>query len=790
MALIRLIVICAVALAAACGDDDPDRLVASANTYIAQNDLQAATIQLRNALQKRPDDGALRLLLGTVLLDVFDPASASIELRKALQYGQTEDSVLPFLARAMLEQGEATQLLTEFGPTAGTPAFTTAESEAAFKSFIGQAQLQTGHPADAKASFIAAAAAVPGYVPSQIGLARVMAAEGRLDAAAQTAGALAAANPQSAEAHMLVSDLHWLRAEPDAAVAALEQAVQVDGRYLPARYALIAALIGDESFDAAAAQLDEARKIAATDLRIHYFDAAIALGRGDIAAARESSQRILRRSPEHVPTLVLAAAVELQAQQPGAAEILLRQALTLAPQHSGARRMLARTFLLADQPARAIEALHPLLRAGAVNDPALAMLAGEAYLANGQMSEASTQYTAAAQFSDTKPSALTRLGQIALASGDLYGGLRQLEQVAATDGAPIQADLALIAGHIRSNQLDRALQSAQRLLQKQPDRPLAYQLLASVYLAKKESDAARQQFTKALELSPSYLPAVAGLSRLDLAAGHPLEARQRFDAVIEKEPNNEQALLGLADVMLKTGADASDITATLKRAVLASGRSSDAHLALVAHYLRLRQASNALLAAQEAAAAIPHDPRIFYALGRAQQAGGQPQQALATFRKLAALGPQSKVMLAQMAEQELRDGNLQSAVVLYESVVEQAGDDVVALNNLAWAAGQLGDPQAVEYARRAVRLAPDNAAALDTLGSLLVAGGDIDRGLEHLRRATALAPKRSDIRLNYAKALIKAGKNAAAKSELLALRATSDDPAGKAEIASMLRGLQ
>src|SRR5688572_10432908 len=99
----------------ACSKDSPDELIASARTYEAKGEHKAAIIQLRNALQQKPADGEARLLLGRASLNVGDPASAQRELRKALEYGQPADIVLPLLARAMIEQGEADKLVAEFG---------------------------------------------------------------------------------------------------------------------------------------------------------------------------------------------------------------------------------------------------------------------------------------------------------------------------------------------------------------------------------------------------------------------------------------------------------------------------------------------------------------------------------------------------------------------------------------------------------------------------------------------------------------------------------------------------
>jgi len=54
-----------------------------------------------------------------------------------------------------------------------------------------------------------------------------------------------------------------------------------------------------------------------------------------------------------------------------------------------------------------------------------------------------------------------------------------------------------------------------------------------------------------------------------------------------------------------------------------------------------------------------------------------------------------------------------------------------------------------------------------------------------LRKAAALAPQRSDIRFNYAKALIKTGKKDVATSEVQALQSTADDVASRSEIAAI-----
>jgi len=111
------------------------------------------------------------------------------------------------------------------------------------------------------------------------------------------------------------------------------------------------------------------------------------------------------------------------------------------------------------------------------------------------------------------------------------------------------------------------------------------------------------------------------------------------------------------------------------------------------------------------------------------------------------------------------------------------------LNNLAWVAGQMKDPKAVEYAEKANSLAPNQAHIMDTLGTLLVENGDTARGVELLRKASALEPKSATIRLNLAKGLIKAGQKDDAKRELEVLAKLGSQFPQQAEVTELMKRL-
>jgi putative PEP-CTERM system TPR-repeat lipoprotein len=910
-------------LLAACGQSNsPEKLVASAQEYLAKGDSAAAIIQLKNALVEAPENGEARFLLGKASLDTRDFASAEKELRRALELGQPADAVLPLLARALTELGQYETLVKDFGDRS----LVDPQAQATFQARLGDAHLRRNDRAAADKAFAAALAAKSDYAPARLGRAMLAAADGKLDEALAQVDRIVADSPKLAAAYGLRADLLLAKGDRVGALKALEAAIDNDPHFLPARIALIGLRVDERDFDGAQKELDAARKMAARDVRINYLDASLALRKGDVERARQQVQQVLKFLPDHPPSLVLAGAIELRDRQPRAAEIHLSKAVARAPNHAGARQLLAQTYLQLGQPARARETLQPLIEKAMPQDARLLLLAGETYLANGDVKQASAFYQAASSAGAASGAAAkTRLGQIALATGRADEGFRELEAAAELDAGQYQADLAIIAGHLRRNEIDKAMSAVQALEKKQPNNPLTFQMYGIVHLAKRDVAAARRNFEKALELQPTYLAAAYNLGMLDLAEKRPEDARKRYEAMIAKDSKNDQLYLALADLQSRSGAEPKAIGETLQRAVAANAQSVPARLALVNFHLRDKDTKAALAAAQSALAAMPSDPRILDAAALTLEAAGEVNQAIETLNKLASLQPDSAQPLLRLAalhvrqrdtdkaidalrraqrlapnardlipqlaqvymaanraddalkearalqksepkfaggyalegdihaaqrkftlaetsyrqalklepkadgvvvrlhrtladggkaaeadafakgwiaenpnnltvrlylgERELRAKNLKAAAGHYQAVLAVDADNAVALNNLAWIGGELGDPKALAHAERAVRLAPNNAAILDTYGMLLVKKGDAAKGLEYLARAGRLAPARYDIRMNYARALAQAGRKDDARRELEALQAVAEDFPGKSEISQLLKSL-
>jgi predicted Zn-dependent protease len=117
-------------------------------------------------------------------------------------------------------------------------------------------------------------------------------------------------------------------------------------------------------------------------------------------------------------------------------------------------------------------------------------------------------------------------------------------------------------------------------------------------------------------------------------------------------------------------------------------------------------------------------------------------------------------------------------------------DNIVVLNNLAWAYQQVKDKRALETAERAYKLKPDNPAVADTLGWLLVETGQTARGIDLLQAAVQAAPQAKSIRFHLALARYKAGDVAKASNELERVLLDGGEFPEKAQAVKLLKQLR
>ena len=191
-----------------------------------------------------------------------------------------------------------------------------------------------------------------------------------------------------------------------------------------------------------------------------------------------------------------------------------------------------------------------------------------------------------------------------------------------------------------------------------------------VYLAMRDNARARASFEKAVSLNPGFGTAVFNLARLDTLEKNYEGARSRYQAIVAKDAQNEAALLALAELLAVTKAPPEEVRAAIERAVAANPASAQPRLALIAFHVSRKEWAAAVVAGQAAQVAVPDSADILEALGVAQFASGEPNQAIATLKRAVRIRPDNVQSLLVLAELQSRQKDWEGAIQSLRSVVD------------------------------------------------------------------------------------------------------------------------
>jgi putative PEP-CTERM system TPR-repeat lipoprotein len=746
--------VCA-ALLAGC-NESPEVMLGSAKEYLAKNDINAASIQLKNALQEDGQLAEARFLLGTVNLEQGDVAGAVKELRRAAELGYAKAEVAPPLARALVLSGQFDEVLSEFGDsTLEDPA-----ARARLLAAVGDAHMAKASLDKAREAYEAAVAANPAEVSARVGLGRAKLFAGDIDAALAEADAAIASKPDAAEAHALRADALIARNRIPEAVAALEAAVKARPTAVMYHFGLVSLLMRENDRDAVTQRLEAMKKVAPKHSLTRYLEAFVAFRENRVAEARDAIMEVNRIAPEFLPAQLLAGSIYLRLNDHLLAQQHLGIVLARAPGQPLARRLLTLSQLASGQSGVALQTLQPLL-AATPDDSATMTLAGQVYLANGDFDKASEYFSKVAAAEPEDARARTRLGVSRLLAGDADRAFADLEAASGLDDTVGQPDVALILAHMRRGEFDKALAAQKDLEGKQPDNPQTYTLKGGVLLAKRDVEGARSAFERALVLKGDHLPAAINLARLDVADRRPEDARKRFESIIAANPKNVQAQLLLADLLSRIGAKPEEVQGTLERAISINPGATAPRMVLTQHFLNVREPKKALGVIQELSSAHPNDPQVIAMLARTQRAAGATQQAISSLRKLAGLLPQSPVPLVELSDVQLLSKDRAGAEQSLRRALSLKPDLVEAQRRLITLLRE--DPKRVEealaVARTVQKQRPDAPGGFVFEGDIHAASGKWEPAVVAFRKALDRG-KAPEIAIALHSAQMRSGKTA------------------------------
>lgn len=651
--------------------------VKAAVAMAESGNLSGGIVALKGLLQSAPNNSEARLHLAKLLVRDGNFAEAEIELRKARQQGAPDNLVVPLLAQTLIQQRKLKTVLEEFSSINLSDAL----ADAALKASHASALAMQGKPEDALALIDRSLVSAPTSAHLKLVRSRLLAGKGEVEAAQKLAREAASIPELKLESLLLSAALELHIGNSAAAESLYRKALEDDRLNLAARTALVTLLLNRKDVAAARKEFDAMEQVLPKHPQTYFLKTQFLLLDEKYAEARDILQQLMRQTIPTPAMLQVAGAVELQLGSLAQAESHLAKALAQQPALEAARRLLAATYLRGGQPQRALAVLQPLLQATTPHFDALT-LAGDANLQLGDATAADALFRRAAAIRPNDVRIQTAIALAQISSGRAELGIESLQALTSRDEGTF-ADKALIATQTRRGEWQAALQAIDRLEAKEPKQANAAHLRGVVNMSRRDERAARDAFTEALRRQPDYLPSLTNLVRMDVRVGALAEARQRLDSVLTASKAAKPDLLLLnAELKIAENRPKEDVVATLEQSVKADPKYLSTRLSLLGYLLKKSDPKGAVAVAEAGLVELPDHPELLSALGQAQTAAGQTQQAIKTFSKLMQLSPGRTTPMVMLSDTYLAANEPDQALSVLRRAYELAPDEQVVVRSL------------------------------------------------------------------------------------------------------------
>lgn len=771
---------------------DPTLLSLRGDAWLGLANIEQAGKHYEAALKIKPDFPGALMGQGKLAYLAGDAAGAREFARRALAQAPDDTDALMFEADLLRAQRENQTALARYDRViALRPAHRSAHIE---KSFL---LVSLGRFADARKEIAAAEKNTPGSLLVTYAQALLFYSENRPTAAHDALQQVLRAFPEHMPSVLLAGAVSYN-------LGYLHQAEQHLRNYLAkvpgndyARQLLAATLLRNGQSPDALSVLEPSLKSGGGTMQALALAGESYMQAHEYQKASEMFGRAIALQPEHAVLQTSLGLSKLGAGDKSAAIDALQQAVRLDAQSPQANIALAQTELGLGHFERALAVLTEAEKS-LPDNPALHDLKGQVRQAKGDLDKARASYARALELQPSYYPAAGRMMQLELKAGrpaearkhmerflaqnkghldamTAMAGLadfenkadeatRWLEQASAANPQSVPAYVRLISQYLLVRQPQKALTLARKLQVDHPRNPDLLDLLGKSQLANGDMNGALESYMKLVFTLPLSAQAQMQVAALLLVMDRPTQAEDYLKNALALQPDFPAAQLALAELHVRNGHY--DIARLMSARLQRKYPNASAGYQLEGDILLSQgNAADALQAFDKAAQRAPSNELVIKAAHALRQAG----QRDAAAKRLAAWQqkhPDDTRIALFLAETALADGAMLSATNQLQALLKTQPDNVVALNNLAWAYQQQGDKRAAATAERAATLAPEKPAVLDTYGWILVEGGELPQGLELLRKAHGLAPTARDIRYHLAAALARSGDKAGARQHL------------------------
>jgi cellulose synthase operon protein C len=664
-----------VVLLAACGQVSftAEEHIQRGLEFERQGNLNAASIEYRNAFQRDPTEGEGRFRLGMLLLRIGDAAGAEVELGRAQELGWDPDQLrLPLLEAALL-QGRDEQVLDETRLIEGYPV----EQVPEVLVLRGAAYLLRGQPDEAELAFREALKLDDDWAEALLGMAHVQVSID--DHAGARSWVLRAldADPALGRAWELLGDLEYHEGRYPEAEAAYAKGIETREPPLMPRFkrALTRLAMGDlegANHDASVLERDFSQHPVTS-----YTRGLIAFREERYRDAQTAFEESLLHSENYMPAVLELGSTHLRLGNAAQAETHFRRYLTHVPHSTRAAVQLAQVLVEQGRVADARRLLESSVTHVQEQEAELAALNAYVALAGSDVERGRALLVSLSESQDTSRDLKEWVGSQLIRHGDREAGLATLREAAASESGEVSADRNLILLELQAGNFEEALRGGHALSEREPEQAEPWNYIGAALVGLGRVDEARAAFARGLEIEPGYVPIAMNLASLELQAGRPDAARDALASIQAHQPGEVRSAQRLAELELQAGRPF-EAARWLEKVVAAEPGVLAHHLTLARLQIESEQTEEAIRTLERAREYHPGSPQLLVSLGEAQAAAGQLEQAVDSLRAALEEAPDNLNILGVLAQVQSRAGDTEGMEQTLREILELSADNYAA----------------------------------------------------------------------------------------------------------------
>jgi len=704
--------------------------LSKAQEHAEKEDYNSAIIELKNLLQKDPNNAEGRLLIGKIYIKKGNLLAGIKELQQARTLGTTSSEWLIPLTRSYLHSNqfdkvlESKALLNDLTPA----------SQAELLAILGHAHLGTNQLIEAKDVF-QQALALNKNAYALVGQARLANTEKRAEDSLRLLDKALAIAPQNLEALTTKTQVLADQGQIDEALDAVNQALAIDKNLIQAL--LIRSQLYTRSGDLAAARGDAESilKRVPYNPQANIILARLQLQAKEYKAAQVSAEKVLRAVPNHSMTHLTLGTIHFALENFEQTQFFLEKFVAIQPSHIPATRLLGATYLHLGDANSSIELLEPIDTTIDHKDAQLLNVLGQAYLRKGNYEKGTATLSRALTMDPSIQGVRTQLAIGELAIGNINSAVSQLEGAAEKADSTVQSTAMLILSYIRLNQQEKAAAAIDKALNQYPNQGVFYYLKGLGFLAQKNPTAASDAYKTAVEVQPEYILGYLAQANLDLQNNDFEAAKNNYQKALKIAPSHLQTLLLRAYLAQQEG-NTEDMLLWLFKAKEGNPDAIAPVTVLVKYFLQANQPDKALSEAREFSTDRRDDIASLSLLARIHATRKEYKKAISYLQQVIGLDPNDLSHRMQLAQMSSADQNFREALGYINDVLTISPNHIPALVAKTGALIKLNQIYDTETSiKEFSELYPDSYLNHQLMGDLLAAKNQLSEALAAYEKA-------------------------------------------------------